>query len=419
MVSSGIETSGAYNNSISGQPFFLTGSWDVINASGISVSIPKGAGADARLRADELAKLAMDAKTFTAALLGTPPDLPLRIVGTRRGSGYSQGGTILVDEAVFRRSKIDSLTAMNVAEAVAKTWIGGSVAVAGDGAGVIREGLSRFIATEFIESRYGKDVADIERTRQRMAYYSVARRDAPLTTVSSVDDYYLAEVANKGAMMWRLLDRRIGRSELFANIQANMKDGQLDLPELRAAFVSQKALLDYQLDQVTDMNLLVGLPLQNGAESRVALRNSGSIDASVAVEAVTTTGEKIKADTTIRATDFGEVTFKTTAKITRVEVDTEKLYPQTEYSDDVAPKEFSDSDPLLAVKKVFDKQDYTGAEAAARTVLRRFPATMKYEYYWPGRCWRLTATPMPPVNSRSFSMRNCRRRSRLHGQTKA
>ena len=262
---------------------------------------------------------------------------------------------------------------MNIAEAIVKTWIGGSIAIAGDGQGVVREGLSRFIATEFIQNRYGKDVADIERTRQRMAYFSIGRRDAPLTQVSPVDDYYFAEVANKGAMIWRLLDRKVGRNDLIANLQANMKDGRLDLAELRGAFVSQKDLLDYELDQVTDLDLLVGLPQAGSGESKVALRNSAAADVTVTVEALTASGETLKADSTIKAASFGDVTFKTPAKITRVEIDTDKLYPQIDYSDDVAPKEFSDSDPLLAVKKLFDKQDWAGAESAARTVMRRYP----------------------------------------------
>ena len=189
---------------------------------------------------------------------------------------------------------------MNIAEGVAKVWIGGSVAVAGDGQGAIREGLPRFLATEFIESKFGKDVADVERTRQRNAYASVARRDTPLSSVSPLDDFYFAEVANKGAMAWRLLDRKIGRNDLFANLQTAMKDGRLDLLELRAAFASQKELLDYMFDQVTDMNLMIGLPLPSGAETKVNLRNAGSVDATVVIEATTATGEKLKADSTIR-----------------------------------------------------------------------------------------------------------------------
>jgi hypothetical protein len=373
VISSGAEAGGAYNYAGYGQPFFLTGTWDVVNTGGVTVHIPKGLGAESRSRADELAKLASDAKAFVATLLGTSPDIPVRIVATRRGSGYSQGGTILVEEGVFRRAKIDSVTAMNIAEAVVRMWISGSIAVTGDGQGVIREGLPRFIATEFIENKYGKDVADVERTRQRSAYYSVARRDAPLSSVSPLDDYYFAEVANKGAMFWRLLDRRAGRSELFANIQAGMKDRQLDLAELRSAFSSQREMIDHQLDRLTDTNLLVGLPQSNGVESKVALRNDGGVDATVTVEAMTATGEKLKADATVRSSNFGEVSFKTPAKITRVEIDVDKLYPQTEYSDDVAPKELTDSDPLLAVKKLFDKQDYAGAEKAGRIVLARYP----------------------------------------------
>ena len=63
------------------------------------------------------------------------------IVAVKRGGGFSGGGTIFVDDTVLRRSKIDSLTAMNIADAVAKLWLGNAVAVNGDAFGVIREGL--------------------------------------------------------------------------------------------------------------------------------------------------------------------------------------------------------------------------------------------------------------------------------------
>ena len=373
VVSAGTESNGGFNLPANGQPFFLTGSWDTLNSSGVTVLAPRGTAGDAKARADEMAKIAADAKAFITTLLGPAADMPLRIVATRRGAGYDQAGTILIDEGVFRRSKIDSLTAMNIAEGVAKLWIGGATAVTGDGQGALREGLPRFLATEFIESKFGKDVADVERTRQRNAYASVARRDAALSTVSPLDDFYFAEVANKGAMIWRLLDHKLGRNDFVANLRAAMKDGRLDLSELRVAFSSQKDLLDYLFDQVTDMNLLVGLPVQNGAETKVNLRNAGSADATVIVEATTATGEKIRSDTTLRATSYGEVTFKTPAKIARVEVDSDKLYPQTDYGDDVAPRESTDSDPLLSVKRLFDKQDWAGAETAARKVLARYP----------------------------------------------
>lgn len=372
-VSSGTDAGGAFEQKLGGQPFFLAGSWDAVNAGGVSVMVPKGAGAEEQKRAAELAAIASEAKAFTATLLGAAPDAPLRIVTTKRGGGFSGGGTILVDEGVLRRSKVDSLTAMNIADAVAKMWLGNATTVTGDGFGVIREGLTKYVATQFLESKYGKEIADVERLRQRTAYASVARRDAPLNMASPLDDYYYAAVANKGAMIWRLMAKRVGQAEMFTGIRSNMQDGTFTLAEFRTANSAHKELLDYLLDQVTDADLMAGLPSQAGADWKVNLRNTGPVDITVDVEAVLANGQKMSAPTTIKARDFGEVVFKTPQKLVRAEIDPEKLIPQTDYSNDVRPVEVSDSDLLLAVKRSFDKQEFPAAEATARTVLRQFP----------------------------------------------
>jgi hypothetical protein len=372
-ISSGTGTGGTFEEKLAGQPFFVAGNWETINASGISVFAPKESGGDTQKRAGELAAITTDAKAFITPLLGPAPDEPIRIVAVRRGTGFAGNGTILVDESVFRRPKVDALTAMNLAEAVAKMWIGGSIAVGGDAQGIIREGLARYIATQFIETKFGKDVADVERMRQRTAYASVARRDSPLSVVTPVDDFYFPEVANKGAMIWNLLRRKVGKDQFYGAIRDNAKDGALDMTELRLAFSSQKDFLDYMIDQVTDMNLLAGLPQAGAGETKVALRNTGGVDATVVVTATTANGETLTAPTTIKARSFSDVVFKTPAKIVRAEVDTEKIYPQMDYSDDVAPREFTDSDELLAVKKAFDQQDFAGAEKNARLVLRDLP----------------------------------------------
>ncbi len=372
-VASGVESGGAFEQKFSTQPFFTTGSWDVSNVNGVSVYSPKGAGANVQKIGSDLAGIVKDARAFASTYLGSEPTTPIRIVCVKRGGGFSSAGTMLVDEAVFRRAKLDSLTAINLAEAAVRTWIGGSVATNGDAYGLIREGLTRFIATEFLESKFGKDVADVERLRQRNAYSAISKRDAPMTKVSPLDDFYFQEVANKGAMAWRLLAKRVGQAEFSRVIRANMLDGDLTVPELRAAFSANKEMIDYLFDQVTDTNLLVGLPQVSGGETKVALRNTGSIDATVNVKATMQSGPPMETPTTIKATSFSDVAFKTTNKIIRVEIDTDKLYPQTDYSDDIAPRESTDSDPLLAVKRAFDKQDFTGAESLARTVLRDLP----------------------------------------------
>ncbi|MBA3334702.1 MAG: hypothetical protein H0T08_03745, partial [Acidobacteria bacterium] len=336
-VSSGTQNGNGFEQKLFGQPFFFTGNWDTKTITNISVLTPKGFGAEEQKRADELAKIAFDAKNFTASLLGTAPDVPLRIVAVKRGAGFSSSGTILIDESALRRQKIDSQTAMTIAESVAKIWLGGASNINGEGFGVVREGLARFVATQFIEKQFGVDVADVERLRQRTAYAAIASRDAPLTIVSPLDDYYFTAVANKGAMVWRLLAKKVGQEEFFNVLRAQMKNGSLELNKLRGAFSAQKDLLDYSFDKVTDTNLFVGLPQSNGAETKVALRNVGSIEVSVNVAGTTTSGEKLIAQTTIPAKSFGEVNFKATNKIVRTEVDSEKIYPQIDYSDDIAP----------------------------------------------------------------------------------
>jgi hypothetical protein len=262
---------------------------------------------------------------------------------------------------------------MNLAEGVAKMWIGNNTSVTGEGYGTVSEGLTRFIATQFIESKYGKDVADVERTRQRVSYAAVAKRDAPMNMVSPLDDYYYPEVANKGAMAWRILAKRVGPNEFWSGVRSGLQDGDLNLAELRSIFAGQKDMLDYLFDKVTDMNLLAGIPQAAGADTKVALLNTGTTDATVDVAGTTATGERMVASTTIKASSYGEVIFRSPNKITRAEVDTDKMYPQLDYSDDIAPRLSTESDPLLAVKRLFDKQDFVGAESAARTTLRDMP----------------------------------------------
>jgi tetratricopeptide (TPR) repeat protein len=372
IVSSGTQTGNSFEQRLNGQPFFVAGNWDKIEANGVSVFAPKGA--EVKSRVNELAALASEAKTFTANFLSAAPDVSIRIVAVRRGAGFSEGGTIFVDESVFRRQKIDAQTALTVGEAVAKIWIGNAASVSGDGFGVIREGLPQFIATQFLESKYGKEIANVERLRQRTAYAAIVRRDAPLNFVSPLDDYFYTAVSNKGAMIWRLLAKRVGQNEFFEILRAQMKDGNLNLNEIRQAFPAQKDFLDVAFDQITETNLLVGLPQTSGAETKIALRNLGAIDAvAVNVLATTQTGEKLTAQSTIQAKSFGEINFKTPQKIVRVEVDADKFYPQIDYSDDVAPREFETSDALSVIKRAFDKGEFAAAEKSARTALQSAP----------------------------------------------
>jgi hypothetical protein len=52
------------------------------------------------------------------------------------------------------------------------------------------------------------EAGDGERARQRLAYESIAKRDAPLAVMTPLDATYFSSISNKGAMIWRLIDAR-------------------------------------------------------------------------------------------------------------------------------------------------------------------------------------------------------------------
>jgi tetratricopeptide (TPR) repeat protein len=390
-VSSGAEKS-AHGDSIFEQtlnalPFFVVGSWDRVDGSGsakgISAFLPKGAGADERKQVESLIALTADARAFCAGWFGAAPDVPLRLVASNRGAGFDDAGTILLGDSAFQRKKIDSGTALGIGEAVAHLWIGGATPVLGQGHGVVREALARFIATQFIEKQFGADAADGERARQRLAYESIAKRDAPLALMTPLDATYFNSISNKGAMIWRLADHVIGRDAFVAALRGLLLSGQSDqdgfnLARARAVFVERggpavKALLDAELDHPTDMDLLAGLPHQESGQWVSALRNLGSNEVTVNVAATTDSGQVVTVLATIPAHDFGQAVFKTSARIVRVEVDPEKLYPQLDYENDIAPRQVEISSSLAEATRLFGAQEFAKADALARNLLAAAP----------------------------------------------
>jgi tetratricopeptide (TPR) repeat protein len=386
-ISSGTDKDGGstYDQPLSGQPFFLQGSWDRIegtgDAKGAIAFVANGAPADERKQAEAMLTLAAAARSYFTTLLGPAPSTPIRLVSVRRGAGFGDAGTILIERAAFRRAKIDAGTAMTIAESIARLWIGAQAPIRGEGSAVLREGLARYVATLFVEKQFGRDASESELQRERMAYAIVAKRDSPISRTTQLDDTYYSSVPNKSAMVWRLVERRLGRDALMATLrpllQTNDQTG-VTLAAVRAALNTQggdslKKLLDYQLDQPTEMDLMVGVPQPRGAESVAALRNLGSIDAQVTVTATAATGEQLKVEATIPAQNFAEAVFRTNAKITRVEVDPDKLYPQIDYSNDVAPRVRDIADAMGEASRFFGAQDFARAETLAREIIAAAP----------------------------------------------
>ena len=374
---------GGYEQTLNSQPFFVTGKWQSVDgtgdARGVSALLPAGSGADEHREAEALVGLASSARAFYAGLLGPAPDSPVRLVGVRRGAGFDSSGTVLLDNAVFSRQKIDSLTAVRVAEAVARLWIGGAAGVEGEGAGVVREGLARYLALLFIEKQFGRPAADAEWTKTALLYAPDAERDAPLSKLTPAYDTYFNSTSNKGALAWRIIASATGR-DAFASVLRGQLAGSrpLTLATLRArlgetggdrASLLMRALFDMQ----TDTDLMVGRPVSRAGAGVSILRNTGSFDVDVTVQALTETGERLTATSHIPAKDFGEAQIKTASKIVRVEVDPEKLYPQVNYANDVVPAGLNAAEAIEQARAQLTQQP-AQAEQAARAVLARMPS---------------------------------------------
>lgn len=390
VVSSGIDKSVAagssvYEQPLFAEPFFVQGDWEKIEGSGdaknITAFVSRGVTPEEKKQAEAIVKLAASARTYYASLLGPAPDVPIRLITVRRGSGFSDSGAILIDPGVLRRSKVDSATTLLVSEAVCRLWIGGQTAVRAEGGGLLREALPRFLATQFIEKQFGADAAKAEMLRERLAYSSVAKKDGPLARVTPLDGTYYSSVPNKGAMVWRLVAASLGYDQFISTLRDQLQTGKtsgISLAELRAVLATRggekvKTLLEQQLDQITDLDLMIGVPQQRGGEWAAALRNIGSTDVVTTVKATTANGEQLVVNVVVPSRNFGEAVFKTPAKLVRLEIDPDKLYPQLDYANDTTPRERDVQEALGEAARQFGAQDYVKAESIAREILGVVP----------------------------------------------
>ncbi|MEZ5306749.1 MAG: hypothetical protein R2684_06325 [Pyrinomonadaceae bacterium] len=375
LISAGKASGEGYQNPLVGQPFFLTGDWQKESLEGVEVYAPKGTTVIAG-RAKEIAGLAKKALDYVTAKTGASISVPIRVVAVDRGSGFSDSGVVLVEKGAFLSPKLDSTTSMSIVESIAKTIYGNVVEVRGQGYGVIREGLPRHIGNRFVADTYGPEFSKVHRQKQVSIYSTISQKDGPLIQATPVDPYFYTSAANKGAMVWGLLENKYG-SDMYRIFSAESSDGDLTIKEVRDSFQAEKEFFEYALDKVTEMNLMVGIPQKAGSETKAVLRNTGEFDAKVRVAGLDSSGKEHSKEVTIPAGKFSEVVFDS-PDIKSVVVDADRVYPQTDYLDDFAPREITDNDPVVFVKREFDKQnpdkpDYAPSIENARIVLAKYP----------------------------------------------
>ncbi len=416
VVSSGIRKSaGSFEQSLATQPFFIIGDYEVVSGGSdaypVEVYYPRGVSETGRQQAQRLAAEAERILKFYAAYFGVAVVAPFRVVTTQArqlststSDSFSQGreisftgvGTVTVDDNLFRRDKLDQGTIELLANGAARSWIDGQVLLRGRAIGMLRDALPGYLVAQYLGERFGEQQKREAYDSFRRAYAVIARSDSPLLTLSQLDRNYTSSIYNKGAMVWRLIEQIAGR-QIFANlIRSSLSRNRVDvlsfadwrspLCNLSRCVSLKNSLLASGADRrligevftnwvetvvLPDFAIGQPQPAANGWESTVT--NFGSGDMTIDVVATTETGEKLRQKALVKASEYGSVTFATSAKLVSIEADPENLYLQIDYANDVFPRRPSESEYFGQANLAFSRGDLATAEARAREGVKQNP----------------------------------------------
>ena len=426
VISSGVRKGeNSFEQSLAALPFFIVGDYDVVSRGGadhpVEVYYPRGSGEIGKQQAERVAAEAERAVAFCAKYFNAEPVEPFRIISTQarqlntatsdsfsasRETSASMVGAVTIDENFFRRDAIDLGMIELLSGAATRMWIDGQVLLRGRGAGMLRDALPIYLVAQYLGDRFGAPQRDAAFERFRRAYATIARNDGPLLTQSYLDRNYTTSVYNKGALVWRMIERMFGAPALETAIRSSLSRNKVDALSLagwlaplqgqqrqqrrgaaqphplcqfsrcasfRENLVSAGAdrklvdeLFNNWIDTVALPDFAIGQPQNtaNGIESTVA--NFGSGDFTVEVVATNDKGEKIPRTVTVNAGEYGSVNFPAGVAVKTIEVDPGKIYLQSDYSNDVFPRRPSQSEAFGQANLAFSKNDFAAAEAKAR-----------------------------------------------------
>jgi hypothetical protein len=398
VVSSGLRKSEtSFEQSGAGQPFFIVGDYDVTVRGGdaplVEVYAPRGLDQIGQRQAARLADEAARIMAYYARYFGLPPSAPLRVMATQaRGLALSLTEAMTVDDSFFRRDALDLGTIELLAGTAAKAWIDGRVLLRGRGTGMLRDALPIYLAAQYLGERFGAAQREAAFERYRRAYAPLARgSDAPLLMQSPIDRNYVTSIYNKGALVWRLIEKRIGRPAFDALLRQSLDRQRVDVLTLtewraslcaasRCASIKGNLMAGSDRKEIADLfaqwietvvlpDIAIGQPqtTASGVESTVA--NFGNGDFPVEVLALTTTGEQLRRTVLVKAGEFGAVSFPAGTQIKTIEADPEKIYLQKDYTNDAFPRPPSAADLYGQAALAFGKNEFAAAEAKAREAL--------------------------------------------------
>jgi TolA-binding protein len=418
VVSSGVRKSEtSFEESMASQPFLIVGDYEVTARGGeshpVEVYAPRGLGEIGKQQAQRIAAEAERMLAFFVKTFGVPAMAPFRIVATQarqlntatsetfsqsKEIAFASVNTITIDDNIFRRDVVDLGAIELIASAAARSWVDGQVLLRGRGSAMLRDALPIYYTAQYLGDRYGQAQLDAAFDRYRRAYNSIARNDSPLLMQNPLDRNYTTSVYNKGAMVWRMIEKQLGRTTLENALKASLSRMRVDVLSLNewrsplcnlsrcanfknnliAAGGDRKLVNELFANWIDDVKLpdfAVGQPQTTAAGVESTVANFGTGDFTVDIVGVKENGEKIKQSVTVAAGQFGSAVFPAGAAIKRVEADPDKLYLQSDYTNDIYPRLASQSEAFGQANLAFSKNDFAVAEAKAREGLQEAPNT--------------------------------------------
>lgn len=424
VVSSGIRKSDtSFEQSMAAQPFFIVGDYEVTTRGGahpVEVYAPRGMTEVGKQQTQRLTAEAERIVAFYAKYFDVAATAPFRIVVTQARStatsdtfaagreiAFAAPGLVTVDDNLFRRDALDLGTIELLASAAARAWVDGQVLLRGRGTGMLRDGLPVYLTAQYLGERFGQAQRDEAFDRYRRAYATIARNDAPLLMQSQLDRNYTTSVYNKGALVWRLLEKQLGKETFDKALRGSLNRANVDVLSLAGWSAAQQGrgpaqphplcnlsrcanfkenlaangadrklvneIFTNWIDTVVLPDVAVGKPQTGPAGVESATTNFGTGDVTIEVVATTDKGEKLRRSATIKASEYSQVTFPAGTNIASIEIDPDKLLLQANYANDVFPPRPTESEAFSQANVAFSKNNFAEAEAKARAGLQATP----------------------------------------------
>jgi Flp pilus assembly protein TadD len=418
VISSGLrKADGVFEQSYAAQPFFLAGDYDIFAAGAaqgadvasapkVEVFAPRGLDEAGKQQAQRITAEAAKMIDFYTKYFGGLVGGTFRIVSSNvrerdtaitgelvsRGMSFSAPGVVAVPDSLFHRNALDLGTIELLASAAARQWIDGRVLLRGRGTGVLRDALPIYLTAQYLGERFGAQQREAAFERYRRAYAPVARGgDAPLALQSPLDRGYTTSVYNKGALVWRIFEKRLGKPALDTLIRQSLDRQRTDVltltdwrsplcaatrcaslkSNLVAAAPAQSRqmvadLFAQWIENVILPDIAVGQPQAGAAGVESTVTNFGNGDFPVEVVATTDKGEKLRQTVMVKASEFGSVTFPAGTQIKVIEADPERTYIQKDYTNDVFPRRPASADLYGQAALAFSKATQPSADAATK-----------------------------------------------------